>query len=205
MNNAGKQHSERKTINMKLAYLSRRRLTALGLAITLFTISTTANTPITTDEVPNFHQVNERLYRGGQPTPGSLKRLAELGIKTVINIRTGEEKVETEEEEARAAGLQYFSLPLKQLRRPKEEQMARIMAVINDPANQPVFVHCRRGSDRTGTVIASYRIMNDGWTAKRAQKEADKLGMRWWEFGMKDYLRDLEKKQAKNVAANVSK
>jgi tyrosine-protein phosphatase SIW14 len=184
---------------MKLAVLSRRKMTALGLAFTLLTISTTANTPITTDEVPNFHQVNERLYRGGQPTPGSLKRLAEVGIKTVINIRTGEEKIEAEEAEARAAGLQYFNLPLKQLRRPKEEQMARIMAIINDPANQPVFVHCRRGSDRTGTVIASYRIMNDGWTAKQAQKEADKLGMRWWEFGMKDYLRDLEKRQVEKV------
>jgi tyrosine-protein phosphatase SIW14 len=188
---------------MKLAHLSRRRMTALGLAVTLFTISTTANTPITTDEVPNFHQVNERLYRGGQPTPGSLKRLAEIGVKTVINIRMSDEQIETEEAEARAAGLQYFSFPLKQFSRPKEEQMARIMAVINDPANQPVFVHCRRGSDRTGTVIASYRIMNDGWTAKQAQKEADKLGMRWWEFGMKDYLRDLEKKQAKNVAASA--
>ena len=60
--------------------------------------------------------------------------------------------------------------------------------------NQPVFVHCKRGSDRTGTVIAVYRMRNDGWTDDEAIKEAKKFGFGWWQFWMKDYIEDYYKK-----------
>ncbi|HYE73085.1 MAG TPA: sulfur transferase domain-containing protein, partial [Blastocatellia bacterium] len=120
--------------------MNRQRFILLGSMLALL-ISATANTPITKKEIPNFQQVNERFYRGGQPKPGSLKRLAEMGIKTVINLRDEDSEVAlAEEKEAREAGLQYFSFPLKQLSRPKEEQMKRIMAVINSAEHQPVFV-----------------------------------------------------------------
>lgn len=179
----------------------RRRLFASALTLSLFIISAAAGTPITDREVPNFHQVNEHLYRGGQPRPGSLKRFAELGIKTIVNLRGESDNTRAEEAEARAAGLNYISVPMNGFSRPTEEQIMRLMEIINTAENQPVFIHCKRGADRTGTVIASYRILHDGWTAKQAQAEADKLGMRWWEFGMKDYLRNLEKRQAKSFAA----
>lgn len=186
---------------MRSMKLNRQRFVLLGCLCALM-LSATANTPITKNEIPNFQQVNERFYRGGQPKPGSLKRLAEMGVKTVINLRGEDGDISVaEEKEAREAGLKYYSFPLSQLNRPSEEQMKRIMTIINSAEHQPVFVHCRRGSDRTGTVVGTYRITVDKWTAKQAQAEADKYGMRWWEFGMKDYLRDLEKEQNKVVAA----
>lgn len=138
-------------------------------------------------ELPNFHRVNERVYRGAQPRDGGLERLRALGVKTIISLRG-----ESDEEEARRLGLNYFHLPMSRFRRPSRERLERVMAIINAPENWPVFVHCQRGIDRTGTVIASYRVTQDEWTPPRAAEEAETFNMRWWfERGLEDYLDDF--------------
>jgi len=141
-------------------------------------------------ELPNFHQVNAQLYRGAQPKKDGLKRLAQLGIRTVLNLREENGLSGREEGEARAAGLQYFNVPLRRTGRPADEQIERALAILNRPENQPVFVHCHLGADRTGMVIAIYRITRDGWTSERAKAEANQYGMHPWEMGMKSYIRD---------------
>jgi protein tyrosine/serine phosphatase len=52
-------------------------------------------------------------------------------------------------------------------------------------AAAPVFIHCKRGADRTGAMVAFYRIRNHGWTAARAYAEAREIGMRAWYNGLK--------------------
>lgn len=142
------------------------------------------------DELPNFHKVNEHLYRGGQPKVGGVKELSELGIKTIINLRGADEQTLSEETEAKAAGLSYFNIPMPGLSRPTHEQISRVMAIIDTAENWPVFIHCKRGSDRTGTIVAIYRISHDEWTANQAMSEAKNFGLSWVEFGMKDYISD---------------
>jgi tyrosine-protein phosphatase SIW14 len=142
------------------------------------------------DELPNFHKVDERIYRGGQPRSGGIQVLSELGIKTIINLRGADEQTRAEEAEAKAAGLSYFNIPMPGLNRPTHEQVARVMAVLEDEENGPFFIHCKRGSDRTGTIIALYRISHDKWTANQAMSEAKNYGLSWVEFGMKDYISD---------------
>ena len=141
-------------------------------------------------ELPNFYKVNERLYRGGQPKAGGVKKLAELGVKTIINLRGADETTRAEESEARAAGLTYFNISMPGFSRPTHEQVERVMAVLNDEQHWPIFIHCKRGSDRTGTMVALYRISNEQWTANQAMTEAKRRGMSWLEFGMKDYVSD---------------
>lgn len=141
-------------------------------------------------ELPKFHKVSERLYRGGQPKKGGVKKLAEIGIKTIVNLRGADELTRVEEAEAKAAGLSYFNIPMPNLSRPSHEQVAHVMAIIETKENWPVFVHCKRGSDRTGTIVAVYRISNDGWTANQAMAEAKRYGLHWIEFGMRDYISD---------------
>jgi len=65
------------------------------------------------EELPNFHQVNEQLYRGAQPKRGGIQRLAQLGIKTIVNLRSHDERSRAEEQEALAAGLRYFNVPVE--------------------------------------------------------------------------------------------
>ncbi len=163
-------------------------------------------------ELPNFHQVNEQLYRGAQPRHGGIQRLAELGIKTIVNLRAADVRSQREEQEARAAGLRYFNVPferfgivpLERLGRPTDEQVERVLSIINAPENQPVFVHCKRGADRTGTIIAIYRIEHDGWTSERAKAEANRYGMAWWERGKKDYIRDYYRRRLQRTATVVA-
>ena len=154
-------------------------------------------------ELPNYQKVNANLFRGGQPLEGGLRRLASLGIKTIINLRDDDERERVEEAEARAAGLRYFNVPLKGLKRPSDEQVDRVLAIINAPENQPVFLHCKRGSDRTGIIIACYRISHDHWTSAEAKEEAKRHGMGFWEVGMKNYIRDYYERWS-NIKAKIS-
>ena len=167
------------------------RLRAISAALVLLAASIGASSSEPKKEVlPNFHQVNERLYRGAQPLPGGMRELAELRIKTVINLRGEDEDAREEEDEAGAAGLSYFSVPLPDFRRPKDEQVEKVLAIINDARNWPVFIHCRHGEDRTGTIIAIYRISQEGWTYEQAKREAKRHGMSRFQFKMKDYIKD---------------
>jgi protein tyrosine/serine phosphatase len=145
-------------------------------------------------ELPNFHQVNAGLYRGAQPREGGIKKLASLGIKTVINLRDDDTREQNEAREAKADGLNYFNIPLSNKSAPSDAQVEQVLALINAPGNQPVFVHCNRGADRTGTIIATYRISHDGWTSEKAKAEAKHYGMGFWQVGMKDYISDYYKK-----------
>jgi len=138
--------------------------------------------------VPNFHQVNERIYRGAQPKGKDWDSLAMLGIKTVIDLRQEDEhSSEAEKLAVEAAGMHYANVPLSDLWAPSNQQISKVLALVNTSAS-PVFVHCRRGSDRTGTVIACYRIIHDGWSNRRALREAASYGMSWFEFGMQRYV-----------------
>ena len=149
-------------------------------------------------ELPNFHRISDKLFRGAQPVNGGIKKLSELGIKTVINLRGTDELTVSQQKEAEAAGLKYFNIPMPGLSAPSDDQVERVLAVINNPENQPVFIHCKRGSDRTGTIAAIYRISHEDWTSDRAIAEARRYGMSWAEFGMRSYIENYSKKLASN-------
>lgn len=124
-----------------------------------------------------------------------MKRLAQLGVKTIVNLREEDGLARSEEAEARAAGLRYFNVPLKRAGRPTDQQVERALAILNTAENQPVFVHCHLGVDRTGLIVAVYRITHDGWTSERAKAEANHYGMHPWEMGMKSYIHDYYQRQ----------
>ncbi|MGI8495732.1 MAG: fused DSP-PTPase phosphatase/NAD kinase-like protein [Pyrinomonadaceae bacterium] len=141
-------------------------------------------------DLPNFYLVNSNLYRGGQPKEAGIERLKKMGVKTIIDLRGADDDSKKEEIWAKNAGIKFITVNLQNWLRPKTSDIEQIINYINQPENQPVFVHCRRGADRTGTVIAVYRIRQDGWTARQATDEAKKFGFGWWQFWMKDYISD---------------
>lgn len=146
------------------------------------------------EDLPNFHKINDNFYRGGQPTEAGIKQLADLGIKTIINFRDTQEKVLREKKIAEENGLNFLNLRLSNWFASKDSAINEILEIINNPENQPVFIHCKRGADRTGTVVAAYRMKFESWTAEDANREAKVFGIGWWQVWMKDYINDYYKR-----------
>ena len=144
----------------------------------------------TAKDLPNLYKVNGHLYRGGQPTEAGLQQLKQLGVKTIIDLRENDDRAKREEIWAKAAGIRFINYPESGWFKPDRSRVDAIIKEIDNPKNQPVFVHCQRGSDRTGTVIAVYRISHEGWTGRQANDEAKKFGFGFWQFWMKDYIND---------------
>ena len=158
-----------------------------------------------TQGVENFWKVDDHVYRGAQPTEEGFMNLAKLGIKTVVDLREIDARSMAEEKTVTAAGMQYINVPMTGLTPPTREEMARILPLLQDSSAGPVFVHCKRGADRTGAVIAVYRIEHDQWDNGRALSEAKALGMGTFQLPRQSYIRayELQRIQARPLEAKA--
>jgi len=176
----------------------------VGVLVGALAINALAQSEPRYAELPNFHQVNPQLYRGAQPKADGLQRLKALGVKTIVNLRGKDEHTGAESAEAQSLGLLYYNVSLPEFASPKDAEVQRVLDIINTAANQPVFVHCRHGEDRTGTIIACYRISHDGWTGVAAKKEAEQRGMSWTQVGMKRYIDKFYRRRQKTAMLTTS-
>ena len=143
--------------------------------------------------LPNFQKVNDHVYRGAQPTDDGFRELAQLGIKTVIDLRQiGEHSQADEQKLVTSLGMRYVSIPMAGMSTPKDEQVTAVLALLSDTTSGPVFVHCKRGADRTGMVVAVYRVSQDGWENKKALNEAKSYGMSFFERAIQHYVMDYK-------------
>lgn len=177
-------------MRMKFFYL-------LLFVILLFSYAAVAQDCKESKDLPNFGCVNDRIYRGAQPTEKGVKELAARGVKTIIYLRDADDNAQIEEMQAKNAGVKFINVPMGNWLKPKDSKIEEILNLLKTSENQPVFIHCKRGADRTGTVIAAYRISHDGWTAKQAKAEAKSYHFGWWQFWMNDYIDDYYKNHQK--------
>ena len=145
--------------------------------------------PVDLPGVPNLYKVNDDLYRGAQPEDEGFGELKKLGIKTVLNLRTAH----SDRDECEAAGLDYVHIHM-QAWHAEDEDIVRFLRVVSDPARVPVFVHCRYGSDRTGVVMAAYRVIVDGWSREEAIREMTEgdFGFHAIWDNLEDYIREMD-------------
>ncbi|MGA3185580.1 MAG: tyrosine-protein phosphatase [Bryobacteraceae bacterium] len=170
---------------------SKQYLLSFSITVGLTMASACASAP--TGNLPNFQKVDDHLYRGAQPSERGFQDIAELGVKTVIDLRENIDHSQAEEQkEVTNLGMRYISIPMEGMSTPKNDQVAQVMALLNDPAAGPVFVHCKRGADRTGMVIAVYRISHDGWENKKALSEAKSYGMSPFQRSIQHYITDYK-------------
>lgn len=128
------------------------------------------------EDLPNFHQVHPFLYRGGEPSKEGLKKIKEMGVKTIFDLRNPGEKKYDEQESAKELGLRYISMPMNS-KAPTNKQIKRMMDEIDrakDNSKEAVFVHCAHGSDRTGCMIGIWRVKRDGYDYDTAYQEMRK-------------------------------
>lgn len=116
--------------------------------------------------LPNLHKVADGLYRGAQPEKEGFAALKEMGVKTVVNLRS----VHSDRTECADAGLEYVKITT-QAWEGEDDEVVDFLRVVTDPGRMPVFVHCEHGADRTGVMCAAYRIAVQGWSREEAVRE----------------------------------
>jgi len=122
--------------------------------------------------LPNFGEATTTLYRGGQPSRSGFRILAKMGINIVVDLRGSRD---SERKIVRHLGMQYVPLPWH-CWFPKDKTFAQFLTLLRKNPGKKIFVHCRLGDDRTGMMIATYRMAQEGWSAEKAEKEMEKFG-----------------------------
>jgi len=158
----------------------RREYRAFMAAIILtLSVCALAETPrrerLAKIQIKNFGCINENYFRGAQPQARDYKDLADLGVKAVLDLQQDGETGEPQLVEA--AGMKFYRIKMNTQDKPSRAQVEAFLKIVDDPANQPIYVHCHGGRHRTGVMTALYRLTHDGWSAERAFAE-----MKQYEF-----------------------
>lgn len=138
-------------------------------------------------KIDNFGRIDDGYYRGAMPKGADVTALASLGVKTLIDL-TDHDGNAQERAMAERAGMKFVKIPMTTHVAPTPAEMGTFLSIVNDPANQPVYVHCVGGRHRTGVMTAVYRMTRNGWSPQQAFKE-----MKQYKFGA-DFLHPEFKK-----------
>jgi protein tyrosine phosphatase (PTP) superfamily phosphohydrolase (DUF442 family) len=152
-----------------------RLLRSLPLLATLAVTAAFAHAQAGREQVPgvtNFGRVTDTFFRGGKVTDAGLEHLHAMGVRTVIDLRCGESG---EEAAARRLGMQFHSFPMNGGERPDDRKVEQILTILRN-AKEPVYVHCKGGRHRAGTIAALYRIRVQGWSHAKAWAEQESYG-----------------------------
>jgi protein tyrosine phosphatase (PTP) superfamily phosphohydrolase (DUF442 family) len=125
------------------------------------------------------HQASPVLYWGEVPRAKELPKLKSLGIKSIVNLRTN--SLPKKSEIAHQLGLKVFHIKTGVFLTPEAPEIKQFLEILCNPDNQPVFVCCTLGTDRTGYYLAVYRMAVEGWTIEQAYAEMNQHGLKhWW-------------------------
>jgi len=149
---------------------------AVILALSMFAFAETPlNERLASLHIKNFGRINDNYFRGAQPQARDYAALAAFGVKAVVDLQYQGEAAEPQQ--VKAAGMKFYRIGMTSESKPSRQQVEAFLRIVDDPANQPVFVHCHGGRHRTGVMTAIYRLSHDGWNADRAFAE-----MKHYEF-----------------------
>jgi protein tyrosine/serine phosphatase len=137
----------------------------------------------------NFAKVSETLYRGAQPDKVGFAELKMMGVKTVINLRSSH----SDKRLLQGLGLQYVEIPLT-AGDTNDGDVTAFLKIVTDPKNGISFVHCQHGSDRTGMMIAVYRMYVQAWTREDAIAELSNFGFHEIYKSIRRYLEGFDVK-----------
>lgn len=155
--------------------------------------------PIEMKGVPNLDKVSDQLYRSAQPTAEGMKNLKQLGIKTIVNLRS----FHSDKDEIEKSGSDFICEHIyMKAWHPEKEDVIKFLKIVSDPQKTPVLVHCQQGADRTGTMCAIYRIVIQGWNKEDAIEEMTEGGYNFHEIwkDLKTFINKLNPEDLKKEA-----
>src|SRR6267142_6302383 len=154
--------------------------------------------------IENFGQMDERFYRGAQPSEKDYKDLAALGIHTIIDLRDDPQRYERPLVES--LGMKYINIPMAGKKYPTPAVTELFLKTVNDPATGKFFVHCAGGRHRTGAMGAVYRFQFYHWTFDQAYKEMKQYDFytSWGHQAFKDFVEDYYARPQASSAQDVN-
>jgi tyrosine-protein phosphatase SIW14 len=166
-----------------MAKTNRRMIVVAGFLAVVSLIAGTQVSWCQTEKdlrgLPNFGRVTENLYRGGQPTPDGFKTLHAMGVGIVVTFRENHTDVATEKRAAESQGMKSIEIPWSANHEPSSAQVVEFLDLIRANPDTKIFVHCRRGADRTGVMIAAYRIAVEHKPVPEAVSEMRRYHYDW--------------------------
>jgi tyrosine-protein phosphatase SIW14 len=126
----------------------------------------------------NFGKVTNEIWRGSQPTAAGYKNLIESGkVRSFLSLRHGTNRDSTAVKVGNIQGVQCFQVSMREWD-PGQDNLRQLAlavktlkALSDNPQTRPVYVHCKAGRNRTGFVVATYRMVYQGWTPEEAVRE----------------------------------
>ncbi|MCL2623439.1 MAG: tyrosine-protein phosphatase [Planctomycetaceae bacterium] len=153
--------------------------------------------PLELEGVPNFYRVTDHLYRSAQPTKEGMENLKKYEFETVVSLRT----FNSDRHAIGASGLGYERIYM-QAWHLEEKDALRFLQIATNPKRRPILVHCQHGADRTGTVIAVYRIVVQDWDSAEAVREMKEGGYGYhtiWNKFVDDFFKKINVPKLKQV------
>ncbi len=161
-----------------------------------------------TPGLPNLHRVNTSLYRSAQPSKLGFEFLAtqptlsntDRPVKTVVSLHAFNDDLPLV---SASPHLQFEQIRFKTWH-PENEDVVKFLRIVTTPELQPVLVHCQHGADRTGTMVAIYRIAYEGWTKAQARDEMIHGGFGYHEF-WGNLIRYIDELDVNAIKADVAR
>ena len=175
---------------ISLSSKKRHALLALVAILSLAAVTSAQENSTPNVKIKNFGQMDERFFRGAQPKENDFKSLAQLGIRTIIDLREDPEPYEKPAVES--LGMTYINIPMIAKKYPTPEALDLFLKTINDPNTGKFYVHCAGGRHRTGVMGAVYRFKFYNWDFEQVYKEMKQYDFytRWGHGAFKDFVED---------------
>jgi tyrosine-protein phosphatase SIW14 len=179
-----------------MAQINCRMIVVTGFLAVVSLIAGTQDSWCQTEKelrgLPNFGRVTEDLYRGGQPTSDGFNALHTQGVGIVINLREDRGEVVSEKREVESLGMKFVGIPWSANHEPSSAQIVEFLDLVRANLDTKIFVHCRRGADRTGVMIAAYRIAVEHKSVAEAVSEMHRYRYDWlFRSQLKRYIESL--------------
>jgi tyrosine-protein phosphatase SIW14 len=179
-----------------MAQINRRTIVITGFLAVVSLIAGTQVSWCRTEKelrgLPNFGRVTDNLDRGGQPTSDGFKSLHAMGVGIVVDLREKPTEVASEKHQVESLGMKSIGIPWSANQEPSSAQIVEFLDLVRANPDTKIFVHCRRGADRTGVMIAAYRIAVEHKSAAEAVSEMRQYHYDWlFRAQLKRYIESL--------------
>jgi tyrosine-protein phosphatase SIW14 len=153
------------------------------------------------ETLPNFARVTDTLYRGAQPSQQGFSALQKMGMSIIVNFRDEPEELAAEKHEVESLGMKYVAIPWRGSDEPSNAKIVQFLDLVRTNPQAKIFVHCQRGADRTGTMIAAYRVVVEHKSVSEAISEMHKFHYdHLWLPQLQRYVKSLPSLQRSNAA-----